>query len=58
MSVSFYLWLRLLRILLLDISVGCVSDFFQDVSLFFVFFFFSFNHNFWPRRYGFLTFPC
>ena len=21
-------------------------------------FLFSFNHSFWPRRYGFLTFPC
>ena len=23
----------------------------------FLFFPFSFNHSFWPRRYGFLTFP-
>ena len=36
--------------LLLDVSMGCVSYSFQNVSFF--------SHSFWPRHYGFLTFPC
>ena len=43
-------------LLLLDVSIGCVKSFLQNVSLFPFFFFF--NHSFWPRRCGFLTFPC
>ena len=42
----FYSWLCLL---LLHVSIGCVSHSFQNVPFFY--------HSFWPCRYGFLTFP-
>ena len=39
-------------LLLLDVSIRCVSHFFQDVSFFF-------NHSFWLCYCcGFLTVPC
>ena len=41
----------------LDVSIGCVSHFFQNVP-FPPFLRFFFNHSFWPCRFGFLTFPC
>ena len=42
-----YSWLCLL---LLDVSIGCVSHSFQNVSFF--------NHSFWPCSYRFLTLHC
>ena len=35
---------------LLDVSIGCVSYSFQNVSFF--------NYSFWPCDDGLLTFPC
>ena len=37
----------------LDVSIGCVSHSFQNVSFFLSFI----NHSFWPCRCGFFTFP-
>ena len=42
-----YLWLCLL---LLDVSIACVSYSFQSVSFF--------SYICWPCHYGFLIFPC